>query len=309
MDTLALASLAPLIALIAVQAGWNTRVRVLFALATVGPPALFLNAFSALSALISLEGLLLAGHLSVLVVITTAQLWFLTPPTSRTLNVEPRLTLTACNVLLSNIEIEQLSRTLLNEHPDVLVLSEVFDEKLSRLAPMLLPLIPIATGGHPGFAPVFHAEHTPIEKGLDVVVFVRPGLIWTPATHVSAGDRCFPCISLPDLDLTICSAHTTSPHRPNDPREWRTQLRALATRAGTSAEPFIVAGDLNASFRHAPLRTSNLKPASRSWLPTWPSRLPLLELDHVLTSNCRVVDVSRCRAPGSDHFGITARIG
>jgi endonuclease/exonuclease/phosphatase (EEP) superfamily protein YafD len=308
VDTLlSLILLLPPAAVLATTIGWNPRIRTLFALATSGPLALLLNALAFLCALLLLRGTALAMNLTLLCCITAAQAWFLLPRISRHQHGTDHLTVTACNVLYTNTELEQLSRALLAQNPDVLVLSEVFDEQFVTLKSLLHPLIPVATGGHPGTAVQHRTESTPLLEALDVVVFARPGLATLPAEDLTAGMRRFPCVSLPSHNVVVCGAHTTSPHRPNDPREWRAQLRAIAERASSSSA-FVVAGDLNASYRHAPLRNSPLRPSSRSWRPTWPARLSLLELDHVLAANCAVTDAETFHLPGSDHLGVTARI-
>jgi endonuclease/exonuclease/phosphatase (EEP) superfamily protein YafD len=304
---LSLISLLPPAAVLATTLGWNPRIRTLFALATSGPLALLLNAMACLFALLVLRGTTLTMNLALLCCITSAQLWFLLPRSSRRQHATDHLTVTACNVLYTNTELEQLSRALLAQNPDVLVLSEVFDEQFATLERLLHPLVPVATGGHPGTAVQHRTESTPLLEVLDVVVFARPGLATLPAEDLTAGTRRFPCVSLPAHNVVVCGAHTTSPHRPNDPREWRAQLRAIAERASSNSA-FVVAGDLNASYRHAPLRNSPLRPSSRSWRPTWPARLPLLELDHVLAANCTVANAATFHLPGSDHRGVTARI-
>jgi endonuclease/exonuclease/phosphatase family metal-dependent hydrolase len=82
----------------------------------------------------------------------------------------------------------------------------------------------------------------------------------------------------------------------------------------------VVAGDLNADRDHAVFRRlldAGLRDAhdevGRGLARTWPARLPLLHLDHVLvrdSDDVRLVplEVREVAVPGSDHRGVVADV-
>lgn len=105
---------------------------------------------------------------------------------------------------------------------------------------------------------------------------------------------------------------------------WRATLSDAARRAERTALPLVVAGDLNADRDHGVFRqltATGLRDVSdelgRGLAGTWPSRLPLLQLDHVLvrdgrtdTGGARLVPLSvrEVRVPGSDHRAVVAEL-
>lgn len=127
--------------------------------------------------------------------------------------------------------------------------------------------------------------------------------------------------------VTIAAVHTRPPY---DPDAWRgdhEQVRtALAAVRADADRAVVVAGDLNATLAHAPLRrlvdlglTDSAVQANAGWSPTWPAgshqrRLGLTvpafaAIDHVLTSPRLVATSSRTvDLRGADHRAVLATI-
>jgi endonuclease/exonuclease/phosphatase (EEP) superfamily protein YafD len=127
--------------------------------------------------------------------------------------------------------------------------------------------------------------------------------------------------------VTIAAVHTRPPY---DPEAWRSdheQVRtALAAVRADADRAVVVAGDLNATLAHAPVRrlvdlglSDSAVQANAGWSPTWPSgshqrRLGLTvpafaAIDHVLTSPRLVATSSRTvDLPGADHRAVLATV-
>lgn len=106
-------------------------------------------------------------------------------------------------------------------------------------------------------------------------------------------------------------------------RERLTQIDALLGKEWLShpacREPFVLVGDFNAPARSRAYRrivsrlTDAYQAADSTPKPTFPTRYPVLRLDHVFVSRCvDVVDVRTLRTPlarfASDHFPIIAEL-
>jgi endonuclease/exonuclease/phosphatase (EEP) superfamily protein YafD len=202
-----------------------------------------------------------------------------------------QLRVVAANLLFSNDRIEDVAAAITEQAPDVVVLAEVRDA-YDRYVAALAPLVPVADSG----------------PERDIVVFTTPGLAASglATAHLAAGGLTFPVVtvSTPAGPVRVVGVHTTSPRA--NPVVWRRELRALAADARTG-QPTVYAGDFNASLRHAPL-LGRLAATEGWWHPTWPSRFPLLELDHVASVGCTPSRSARFRLPGSDHLGVVATV-
>jgi endonuclease/exonuclease/phosphatase (EEP) superfamily protein YafD len=127
--------------------------------------------------------------------------------------------------------------------------------------------------------------------------------------------------------VTIAAVHTRPPYDPGAWHRDHEQVRAaLAAVRADADRAVVVAGDLNATLAHAPLRrlvdlglTDSAVQANAGWSPTWPSgshqrRLGLTvpafaAIDHVLTSPQLVATSSRTVAlRGADHRAVLATI-
>ncbi|MFE0699335.1 endonuclease/exonuclease/phosphatase family protein [Streptomyces sp. NPDC058872] len=112
------------------------------------------------------------------------------------------------------------------------------------------------------------------------------------------------------------------PPLPRQVHRWKRELGRLADTAAGRApdQPFLMAGDFNASQDHAAfravLRAGRLQDAARlahsSRTPTWPTDAPLppyVQIDHVLVSEDFTVDRLRfLDLAGSDHRAVLAAL-
>jgi endonuclease/exonuclease/phosphatase (EEP) superfamily protein YafD len=127
--------------------------------------------------------------------------------------------------------------------------------------------------------------------------------------------------------VTIAAVHTRPPYDPDAWRRDHEQVRtALAAVRADGDRAVVVAGDLNATLAHAPLRrlvdlglTDSAVQANAGWSPTWPAgshqrRLGLTvpafaAIDHVLTSPRLVATSSRTvDLRGADHRAVLATV-
>jgi endonuclease/exonuclease/phosphatase (EEP) superfamily protein YafD len=127
--------------------------------------------------------------------------------------------------------------------------------------------------------------------------------------------------------VTIAAVHTRPPYDPDAWRHDHEQVRAALAGVRADADrAVIVAGDLNATLAHAPVRrlvdlgfTDSAVQANAGWSPTWPSgghqrRLGLTvpafaAIDHVLTSPALVATSSRTvDLRAADHRAVLATI-
>lgn len=121
------------------------------------------------------------------------------------------------------------------------------------------------------------------------------------------------------------------PAPPYLPAPWTEDFRrienVLASQASAVEQlPTIIAGDLNATLDHAPLRrieafgyTDAVVQTSGGFRPTWPASgtvrafgvpvPPLVQIDHVMVSDRLVVtSTSSVVIPGADHLGVLAAV-
>jgi len=117
--------------------------------------------------------------------------------------------------------------------------------------------------------------------------------------------------------VTVTCAHPLAP-RPGADRRWADDLERLREELAAATGPQLVAGDLNAGRDHAAFRALldtglvDAAEAGHRFGPhTWPSRLALVHLDHVLVSPGALAPVSAAtlRIAGTDHRAVVTRLG
>lgn len=99
------------------------------------------------------------------------------------------------------------------------------------------------------------------------------------------------------------------PQSPYLPKAWQWRNQELAGYTTPSfAEPVVMVGDLNTTSWDtalAPLRQTYT--LQGPWLPTFPSFMPLVPIDLLLTKgNWPVPHIQRVRTAGADHLGLVA---
>ena len=216
----------------------------------------------------------------------------------------PRLRVVTANVLSANPDLERLTASLRALRPDVLVVVELRPRVLEALrrGGVLDDLPHTTTSGRPGDVELFSrlplrdVEHTEAVDG-------QP----QPRAVVEVGG----------VEVRVRGAHPLPPvHGSED--EGRASLEGLRDEVRAERLPLVVAGDLNGD-RDFPLFRALLdeglrdaaEERGRGLSRTWPQRLPLLALDHVLVRDGRggrlVVRAQReAELPGSDHRAVVA---
>jgi endonuclease/exonuclease/phosphatase (EEP) superfamily protein YafD len=119
--------------------------------------------------------------------------------------------------------------------------------------------------------------------------------------------------------LTVVAAHPFPPVGPDGPDLWERDFGTLRAALADVDGPAIVAGDLNATPDHRPLRqlfdlgyVDAADRAGSGLVLTWPaeSRIPtVLALDHVLVKgDIGVERFERVRVPNTDHYAVLAEL-
>ncbi len=217
----------------------------------------------------------------------------------------PRLRVVVANLYVQNPTPEAAGRELLALRPDVLVVPELDAGGLAGLrAAGVLDALP----------------HKVVELGSrteTVGLFSR-----LPLRDVStraAGGRRLPraTVEVDGTPVRLLAAHPLPPISGYE-RAWRASLRDLAREAADLRTPAVMAGDFNADRDHALLRSvleagmhDSHDDFGRGLARTWPSAVPLLQLDHVLLhddAGVRLVarEVREVRLAGSDHRAVVA---
>lgn len=195
---------------------------------------------------------------------------------------------------------------------DVLVLTDVDDTRVSTLmAAGVEEVLPHTAGVG--------------ENG--AVVLSRVPLRSTTLLYEESESRLVD-VEAPGLGMvTLAALHTAPPYRPDDWRADHEQIRSSLARLRTDSDRAIVlAGDLNATLAHAPVRrlldlgfTDAAVQANAGLSPTWPAggherRLgvtvpPFAAIDHVLTSPRLVVtETATPELTDADHLGVLATV-
>lgn len=114
-------------------------------------------------------------------------------------------------------------------------------------------------------------------------------------------------------DFHIILAHTVTPK--NDLRFRNNELHIVAEQAQSGQRPLVVFGDLNCSpfspYFADLLKEGRLNDSEQGFgpQPSWPCPLPLIPIDHVLTSSdLRCIHREVCGDIGSDHRPVFARL-
>lgn len=214
----------------------------------------------------------------------------------------------ALNCLTANRDVARVTGWIQREAPGVAVLLELDERWMAGLERTLegYRRVPTATARADNF-------------GLGV--YVREGLTWR-GTQVHHTERGLPWIEVvvdaPAGPLRVFAVHTIPPMAADPFAQRNRQLAEVTARAAASAEPAVVAGDLNATLWSRGLRDalegSRLRPASHGHglRGTWPARLAFtggLLIDHVLVDARLAVLDHRVGPPvGSDHLGVVVDV-
>ncbi len=211
------------------------------------------------------------------------------------------------NLLYTNQDLPAAARALAGVRPDLVVLPELTDGALASLAPLLATLPEQAIAIRRGATSPGLATRLPLT---DVVEVPREERLWPEATiEVAAPGG--------PIAVRVLGVHTQPPLLGGG-RTWVSDLEHVGERLVASDGPVIALGDFNASRDHASFRallTGGVRDAHEQLGEgldrTWPARLTLLHLDHVLVKDGGGVGIDVCavhqlRVPGSDHLAVVA---
>lgn len=204
-----------------------------------------------------------------------------------------------------------LSREVRDRHVDVLVLCDMGPEQWAAVEASSVP------------ADLPHLA----DSGGGVVALSRYPLADDVPMTLHGSGRSLRLMSSPIGPVTLFALHPVQPYRPGVWQEDGNRVvAALQSHLAGDPGPTIVAGDLNATLDHWPLRrleslglTDAVDAVNGGFQPTFPAygrahRLgiavpPLFQIDHVLVSRRLVVSqVARVEVAGADHLGVVATI-
>lgn len=211
------------------------------------------------------------------------------------------------NLLYTNPTPGAAARALAGAGPDLVVLPELTERARPSLAPLLDALPQQAIEIRAGATSPGLVTRLPLT---DVTEVPRSERFWPEGTiEVDAPGG--------SIAVRVLGVHTQPPLlRGGDP--WASDLEHVAGRLREIDGPAIALGDFNASRDFASFRKL-LSPEVRDahedvgagLARTWPARLPVLHLDHVLVKDGGGVEIDVCsvrqlRVPGSDHLAVVA---
>lgn len=231
------------------------------------------------------------------------QTWFVLASLQGPEHLEARegdLKLLSANVLTSNADPRPLLDLVAAEQPDLLLLLEVSEGWLEKLAPL-----------HAQFP---HRLDHPRGDNFGISVWSR---IPMDAAAVWIGGEEIPSIVASihgDHAFTLFAIHPLPPARKRMARSRDRQLNAIAERVRKTEGPVLVAGDANATPWSEPMlrfrEQTGLRTARTSLVATWPTSAPPLgiQIDQVLVSGgLEVVSCIRGVDIGSDHWPLVTR--
>jgi endonuclease/exonuclease/phosphatase (EEP) superfamily protein YafD len=225
----------------------------------------------------------------------------------------------ALEVLAQNFEygeVAALAALVRTREVDVLVLTDVGTERLVQLREAgVATRLPYAAG----------LEEHAVQGG--AVVLSRFPVTRTAPLYEDAESRVAE-IRAPGIGpVTVVALHTRPPYAPDSWRADHERIHAALARIREDEESAVVlAGDLNATLAHAPVRrllalgfTDAATQVNGGVTPTWPAggheralgmAVPAFAaIDHVLTSPRLVVtDAGSASVPGADHEAVVATV-
>lgn len=219
------------------------------------------------------------------------------------------ITVLSFNVFEGNADVEAFAELIRIERPDLIAVPEAGARYESQLAPLIEPL---------GYR-LYRTEAAEESDIANVVAAVSTGLgrVRVQASDASAP---FPFVQVTGGrlgELRFAAVHTQAPVPDGIPR-WRADLAELRQWCAGS-NPAIVAGDLNATLDHSPLREGMAgcidaaaqrgEGMTPTWGPSKRARLVGPQIDHVLaTAGIAAETFAVVDLPGSDHRAVLTRL-
>lgn len=214
------------------------------------------------------------------------------------------------NLRFGLADIDELAAEIDRRKPDVVVLTEVTDSNLKAFNAgawkkrMPYRVSTSATDADPA---------TGYGGAGGTMILSRYRLTELGRANGTAFTNLAARVALPDHPFVLVGAHPANPE--HGLNRWLQDGQALAQLASAhTAEPLVVAGDLNATAEHLTLRELKARAGltdtatSRGWHPTFPADAwypPLIQIDHVLVSSAfTTTDLDTFGVHGTDHRGL-----
>ncbi|MGV8910015.1 MAG: endonuclease/exonuclease/phosphatase family protein [Propionicimonas sp.] len=218
------------------------------------------------------------------------------------------------NLRFGLADIGQLSAEVDRSRPDVVVLAEVTESNLRILKNKAWrERLPYRLGtAAPDYDPA-----TYIGEADGTMILSRFPLTELGRTKATAFTNLAARVALPDHPFVLVAAHPANPS--HSLGRWLQDAQAVAElTAGHTAEPLVVAGDLNATAEHLTLRELKARAGltdtatGHGWHPTYPADAwypPLIQIDHVLVSAAfTTTALDTFAVAGTDHRGLNVRL-
>ncbi len=216
-----------------------------------------------------------------------------------------RIRLLTQNLRFGNTRVESFADVIASSNADVVVLVELGEQNLEGLS-------------HTGALDRYpFGVVDPRGGGYGIGLYSRLPMDNGEVTDYEGMRLAEAVIELPDgRRIRIIASHVLGA-RWTGGRSLHRQLRLISDRVSASAEPVIVAGDLNCGWNHAAFRdllSRGLRDVAvergRGYSATWPADWPIppfLRIDHVLVSRDLIPrSVATLSPNGSDHRALVA---
>ena len=234
----------------------------------------------------------------------------LLPPDAASGATDGRIRIAALNVKTANAEHAGAATWLREQSADVLVVQELDQGWMDALEAALPDHSRVPTD-------------TARDDNFGIGVWVANGAGWSDLTvHTSPAST--PWIELvvegAALDVRVLAVHTVPPMSSSATAERDAHIRDVFERAALSAEPVVIAGDLNATIwssgLQGPLSDSGFRPAclGSGLFGSWHSKIAGFTggslIDHILVDpRLAAIEFAVGRDVGSDHRGVAAELG
>ena len=211
----------------------------------------------------------------------------------------PRLRILASNLFVGRGDVKTVIELVREHRIDVLNLLELTDESAEEFERAglfdLLPyriIRPLDGGRGSGLA----ARHPLTELAL-----AGPSSLEQPSAR----------LEIDGVAVEVVAVHPVPPT--DSAGRWRNETAGLP---GPGDAIRVLAGDYNATLDHATFRRllragyrDAAEQRGKGLVPTWPSKAPLVTLDHVLADQrASIIDYRTFRVPGSDHLAVYAEL-
>ena len=232
------------------------------------------------------------------------------------------LRIVALNTYFQHADDTQIVDQLGALDPDVVILSETSPEETAAVIKGTGLVAAGAGGGD-------QLGIRPGPSGAEgVAILVRPEQEYQPQGDLGLTQFQMPSVLLGgpgglgggSAGTQIVGAHPLTP-MPDTVESWDQGLQNLggwideflaenpAEEAESASKGLVVAGDFNATRAHPRFRALGIQDCTGhlAHTPTWPAKLPVLRLDHILTTG-QCHDGGQFRVAGTDHRGVWADI-